>query len=560
MDFVKKEYKSLIVIISVFILCVIWQMYKTANFYVDFGREAYYPQAILNGELLYRDIFNNYGPFSYLYNAFLYKLFGSNLCILYFSGCLNALSIVITLFIIARNFLSKRVSCVFSIFILIFCCFGISFMNYIMPYSYAMVYGLNFFLISVALYLKYIDNFSDKKYLFLAFLFAGLAVANKYEFGLYLLMLIGGLFWRKENLKNSIVCIGSALFPSLILFLFLFYQGLTFDNLLFWSQHIFAFATAEGVKNAYGEGLTLSIGGMLKIIFSVSLLIWLVSIITFIVRLMSAKSLKYALPAYVLTGYVFIILMINKWSFFLYLLLSGLCIIVTILMFVNIKKLLNYPKILFLSASALLISLKSYWLLNTFAGYGKFFVPLLLLAGLVLIRYSYIKNVEAEKVFNQVCVLFLIFYTIGVTLIYQATLAQKTYQIETPRGKLLVNKTDYNAFSGVISYLQQNAKASDKVYVLPEPALVNFLTDTKANCTYNALTPEFIEAFGEDKIIKDFEKLQPEYIIMQNSSLNRYSYIFGFDYGHKLYMWVFANYSLEGYVLSDTNMLFFKKK
>ena len=36
----------------------------------DIGRELYIPQQILNGEVLYKDIFNVYPPLSYLLNAF----------------------------------------------------------------------------------------------------------------------------------------------------------------------------------------------------------------------------------------------------------------------------------------------------------------------------------------------------------------------------------------------------------------------------------------------------------------------------------------------------------
>ena len=43
---------------------------------IDFGREVYYPEQILNGKILYKDLFNIYGPLAYQFNAILYKLFG----------------------------------------------------------------------------------------------------------------------------------------------------------------------------------------------------------------------------------------------------------------------------------------------------------------------------------------------------------------------------------------------------------------------------------------------------------------------------------------------------
>ena len=54
---------------------------------IDFGREVYYPEQILQGKVLYKDLFNIYGPLSYQINALLYKIFGAKLSTLYLSGC-----------------------------------------------------------------------------------------------------------------------------------------------------------------------------------------------------------------------------------------------------------------------------------------------------------------------------------------------------------------------------------------------------------------------------------------------------------------------------------------
>lgn len=60
------------------------------NILLDVGREVYYPQQILSGKVLYKDLFNIYGPFSYLVNALLFKFFGTKLSVLYTSGVLCA--------------------------------------------------------------------------------------------------------------------------------------------------------------------------------------------------------------------------------------------------------------------------------------------------------------------------------------------------------------------------------------------------------------------------------------------------------------------------------------
>ena len=69
--------------IALFIFCGHY-----GNILSDIGREIYYPERILSGDILYKDIFDIYGPFAYLYNALLYKIFSPNLAVLYFSGIL----------------------------------------------------------------------------------------------------------------------------------------------------------------------------------------------------------------------------------------------------------------------------------------------------------------------------------------------------------------------------------------------------------------------------------------------------------------------------------------
>ena len=80
---VRNKYFLLLVILcsaAIFIFCGHYN-----NILIDIGREIYYPEQITKGEVLYKDLFNIYGPFSYLFNTFLYKIFGIKLSTLYFS-------------------------------------------------------------------------------------------------------------------------------------------------------------------------------------------------------------------------------------------------------------------------------------------------------------------------------------------------------------------------------------------------------------------------------------------------------------------------------------------
>ncbi|MFQ8625165.1 MAG: hypothetical protein ACLSA2_01150 [Candidatus Gastranaerophilaceae bacterium] len=78
MEKVLKDYKYLILL---WILCLAGLVFFTGHYagiLIDFGREVYYPERILEGKILYKDLFNIYGPLSYQINALLYKIFGAS--------------------------------------------------------------------------------------------------------------------------------------------------------------------------------------------------------------------------------------------------------------------------------------------------------------------------------------------------------------------------------------------------------------------------------------------------------------------------------------------------
>ena len=70
--FKKYKFEFLIFILTVFAVFITFQ--HNIGLIIDCGREVYYPQEILNGKVLYKDLFNIYSPFAYLFNAFLFLL------------------------------------------------------------------------------------------------------------------------------------------------------------------------------------------------------------------------------------------------------------------------------------------------------------------------------------------------------------------------------------------------------------------------------------------------------------------------------------------------------
>ena len=81
-----KENKYLIALCALCIAGLALFLGHYSEFLIDVGREIYYPERILQGDILYKDLFDIYGPLAYQFNAILYKLFGAKLSTLYGAG------------------------------------------------------------------------------------------------------------------------------------------------------------------------------------------------------------------------------------------------------------------------------------------------------------------------------------------------------------------------------------------------------------------------------------------------------------------------------------------
>ena len=146
-------------LIILWVLCIAGLIFFTGHYngiLIDFGREVYYPERLLHGKILYKDLFNIYGPLSYQINAVLYKIFGAKLSTLYAAGAVCSLLTVSGVYLIAQKFLSKFLSFCIGIFTITVGVTTTSIFNYHFPYSWAVLYGLIAFLFSLFLSLIHI--------------------------------------------------------------------------------------------------------------------------------------------------------------------------------------------------------------------------------------------------------------------------------------------------------------------------------------------------------------------------------------------------------------------
>jgi hypothetical protein len=144
-------------IIAFFLFGVVFSWQRWGNPLVDCGREMNQPLRLANGEMLYSEVRHIYGPLSPYLNAFLYKLFGESLNVLYSGGIISAIIILTLSYWIARQLMNRYASTAATLSVMWLCAFKQA-GNYILPYSYSALHGCAFGLATLAMLIKATDS------------------------------------------------------------------------------------------------------------------------------------------------------------------------------------------------------------------------------------------------------------------------------------------------------------------------------------------------------------------------------------------------------------------
>lgn len=541
---ISKDLKYLFIIWITLILSVFFTYAHHGGLIIDCGREAYYPTQILSGSVLYKDIFNIYGPFSYLFNAFLFKIFGINLNVLYFAGIFSAFLISTMFYKISRHFLGGFISLSIAIFVVMTGVLSTYLSNFIFPYSYAMLYGLASFLLSFFFLLKYHSE-NQAQNLYLCTFFAGLCLANKYEFFPYLLAIFYVMLRVKPKFKEYLLSFFSLLIVPTICLGVLFLQGLRVNDIfnifsilqkMTQTQTFYYFYRLQGVY--FNELLFMY--GLKAFAFT------LFSAFCFMYGFKSQNKLN-KLLLMILSVYL-VISIANPLSFAL------LPMFMLILILLDLKNLKQDFPLQVLVLSAILFSLKSILVLNL-GHYGNFFIGFLFIAVISLLKSKW-----DEKVNCKAIGVYLILF--ACVLCYQNLISShRNYALTTPRGKFYTEISLYSSTNDLIIYIENNTKKNDKIVILPEGAMINFLTNRPSDNFYTSLIPLYVETFGEYKIIKHFEQNSPEYFVFNNwNSQDYYFKNICNDYAVSFCNYVAKNYTQEKVIDKGFRYLIFKRK
>ncbi len=527
MNFVK-ENKLFIFLLLAGALCLSFSSGHIADIYNDIGRELYYPYAILEKKVLYKDLFCIYPPLSYLLNAVLYKIsFGANLGILYFASGFFSLMSVFLIYVISKKFLTNFASLSIVFFILATGVFSTRIFNFTLPYSFGIVYGLGFFLLSLFFLLKFgYDN--KNKYMYLSSLFLGLSLCSKYEFAPFAVIFSIVLISTKNIkliLKSFLISFSAFIFP----FLFLFLQGLTFQDLIQSSNLISLFVKSKPLKTFY---ITQGVYFTPKIIYDWSYkIIWgILAVFTAYLGCKTAEKKKTLGYLIIALTCALIFLFFHDTSY-LYL------TFVTIIIFLLLAKFNSKAQNLVI-LSCLAVSLKSIWGLS-YSNYGLYYTGIVLLSFFILIS-----NFKEKNLIKAVSIVLI---AAGINALYLSLLSFKFVdtKISSKRGEIYTIDEYAKTADKVITFINNLEEDNPKVMIFPEGLALNFLAIKKNNPEgfYNSLIPLYTEAFG-DKVINYYKSHLPDYIIFSDIKMTSYGYGSICDtYAQTFCTFVFENYS-----------------
>ena len=513
------------------------------NILLDVGREVYYPEQILNGKVLYKDLFNIYGPFSYLFNALLYKILGIKLGTLYFAGIVSSYLLVFGGYSLARKYLSELLSFCVGIFIIISGVCAVHIFNYTLPYSYAMLYGATGALYSVLFLIKYKEN-NNTGYFYLSALLGGFCVANKYDFILYgiLLFIIALLSKNKKIILNFITCF---MFVPLLCCLILFLQKLGINDAANAVNDIKSLIGAKSLEYFYANQ---------GIIFNPKIfLLWLINIfktgICFLGLIFGVKFFEKnkIVGSLIFLASAILLYVITTPQVFVFII--PLMILFAILSYKNLKN--NHTLLIFL-LSTLCISIKSFWAFLTL-NYGNYFAALLIPAFLAVL-FTLI-----NKKYEKAVAVGLLVISLNTVVWFNISKSYLSGKIFSNKGTIYTYDTVAESVENLTAVLKDGGAKTAVIY--PEGLMINFLTGIKSHDYYNSLLPVYSESLGANRIISNIEKFKPEYIVLSNISMMEYGHNFiGEDYAVDFGKYLFSNYSV--YAKSGENLKFvvFKHK
>lgn len=539
---------------------------KWADPVVDFGMQLYTPWRLSQGDILYRNVmYLPGGPLSQYFNALLFRIFGVSFRTLIFA---NLTITAVMLVVIYRGFLRAAdrwtattiASAIVAGFA--FANYGNGNYNYITPYCHEAFHGLVLSILAIAL----LSDWLQKKCWPLALgagLCCGLVFLTKPEVFLALGAGVLAAFvvrFREGGpvafiLKSLAAFVAAALAAPLGFFLYFLRHedGLT-------SLHSVAFAwlpllETSVAHNAYYDwclGLDHPLANLWRMVEQFVAITVVIALCAAFFRRRIASS-RDRITALVIGAALLALVSGMDWTADYFLPLTSLTLCV--LLCVNFQKLavenrLNFPLLWSVFGLVLLAKMGLFsriWHYGFVLGMPAFVGTIYLLLWL-LPRLLTRHGVQLLP-FRRLVWCVIVFVCLQLLVQSAIHYHRITFAIGSGGDEIKTADTERDqrglAIAAAISWLKANVSPRATLAVLPEGALINYLTRRINPTGYPVWLPPEMEAFGQARMTAAFERHSPDYTMLVQRSYRRYEVKdFGQQSGNgkELMRWIRANY------------------
>lgn len=520
---------------------------------VDAGREWMMPLRMLQGESLYMEHRNLYGPLAPYLNMLLFRVFGVHLSVLQASGVISAALMTTAIFLLARRFLKRLPSTMMAVTFLY--AFGFAHLtpnpsfNFVLPYSSAATYGMVAATLGLFFLIRHTQEGRDFD---LAFSIIGLVLAalSKLEtllpiataHGAYL---AASLFMRRITRRQiSFYAAGAAALVVL--------YGLIAANtgVHLWTNNL---AVVVNVGNKAFAFETLGFDNLSQ---SLALLAVSAAVMAVVTGVGMAASLLLRRERPLLIRWVAVGIP-AAFAFAVYATL-GVDLPLRLLPALAITSVAAFiwrfwrgpelrPEIL---PSLLLWVFTAGCLvrLGLEAGpffYGFFLVPVPFVTLCVLLLRD-IPELTGRTPWSRLAVEatgigVVAGITVAAFLTSTAFYAQHTMDVETPRGHIILRGESWQ--KEVISYLR-TLPLDSRVAVIPQGAGLLFLSGVRmAGGLYSYAPMEMAGSHIDEEVVRMFRSDPPDFVVHLTQDPGSFRYTgFGIEYGRQTAMWLQMNY------------------
>jgi len=545
--------------ILAYLLMATW--YKCGDLIIDTSRELWVPLQILNGKVLYNDLYYFHGPLPAYSMAFLFKIFGANLNVLIGCGIVITLLVCFCVYKVSRFFLPESAAVVVVANFCFVFAFGVNIYvtiaNYILPYSFASTFCILFIIVALYYFLKYIES-ERGGYLTGWLIFLTLASLARPDTALSVwgAFVVSGLLVRNGGYKARLIMLLSPLALSLAIYCIALYVMQAFggfketllDSMLFALRGKDSFTvTAAGFDDIANKMLLIG----KSFLYHLLALAGVSSGAQLITRSVTGGGKKLI---QLTSGVTVLVVTIALAAIFIgyqadlqYRCLPLIILISLVLSAVKMLRGDDYKKnhkLFTLSIVSLMLASKIF--LNArMSPYGFY----LLTVGLI-VYYIYFFNLMA--VINRKCFqatsgrlhyvsLLLMFIALFMTSwgVSANIYANKILEVDSGKGVVRsFNDERSIAYWDTVNYLKKNSLENESLVVFPEGASINFYSGRTNPLKYYFFLQGDLEKIGDNTLINQLYENRVNYIAIVHGARDT----FGIGYGTTLLSWIYENY------------------